>query len=372
VSEEVEAVIARAVAVNPKLRWPNIRDFWSALIEATPLNAARVPVSVPTPPIRRLDEGIQDSRPPAAQSGLRMTLVAVMGVAILGAIVVLIGFVFRRRPSVMPAKADASTSATPSAVASSSANPPVTARPMPEGMIHIPAGTFTMGKDTDGKGDRPAHRVVLTHAFHIDRTEVTIDKYSACVEQGSCTSRIVHLRKNASGAWGCNLEKDHGSYPANCVDRKQAFAYCAFANKRLPTEAEWEYAARGSDERDYPWGSGAPTRCSLAVLSGMAGACGDRHGASPVGTAPDGASPFGVLDMGGNVWEWVADDYAAYPSDEVTDPLVTVTDRSEPLRGVLRGGAWDYGPESAKTTYRLPFITEAGNASIGIRCALSE
>jgi formylglycine-generating enzyme required for sulfatase activity len=110
----------------------------------------------------------------------------------------------------------------------------------------------------------------------------------------------------------------------------------------------------------------------LAVLSGMTGACGDRRGTSPVGTALDGASPFGVLDMGGNVWEWVADDYAAYPSNDVTDPLVTITDRSEVLRGILRGGSWDYGPESAKTTYRMPFVAEAGNASTGIRCARTE
>jgi formylglycine-generating enzyme required for sulfatase activity len=400
VSQEVDAIITRAVAVNPKLRWPNARDFWSALTKAAslseplpgfgnidanalaeaasaafgarPAHPAPPPMSPPTPTIRRLDEGLGDSRPPPRKSGAWIPIAAAAGIGVGIVVALAIGFAVRQRPAVASASPpDASSSspvalALPSATASSSAKAPEVAPAAPEGMIRIPAGAFTMG-------DRPAHRVVLTHAFYIDRTEVTIDEYSACIDKGSCTPRIVHLKKNVPGAWGCNLDKEHGSYPANCVDRQQAIAYCAYANKRLPTEAEWEYAARGADEREYPWGSGAPKSCNVAVLSGMTGSCGDRHGTSPVGSAPDGASPFGVLDMGGNVWEWVADDYAAYPADEVTDPSVTVTDATDtPLRGILRGGAWDYGPASAKTTYRLPFVADAGNASTGIRCVRTE
>ena len=239
-------------------------------------------------------------------------------------------------------------------------------------MIRIPPGTFTMGV-VDGKADRLAHKVVLTHAFYMDKTEVTIDRYNECVEKGACTARTVHLKKTIQAAWGCNLDKEHGSHPANCVDRRQAVSYCAFVNKRLPTEAEWEYAARGTDDREYPWGNNAPRSCNVAVLSGMTGACGERHGPVPVGSAPDGASPFGVLDMGGNVWEWVADDYANYSAEEARDPMMSSSGSPDtPLRGVLRGGSWDYGPESAKTTYRLAFVADAGNASTGVRCALSE
>jgi formylglycine-generating enzyme required for sulfatase activity len=413
VSQEVDAVITRAVAVNPKLRWPNARDFWSALTKAASANdsipsiglidanalaeaagaafaampakpvappvapAPPPPMPAPTPAIRRLDEGVGDSRPPPRTGNARLAMAVAAGIAAAIVAALVLGLAWRRKPSVTSPDASSPSASSapapvalplPSATASASATPPVVAGAAPEGMIRIPAGAFTMG-------DHPPHRVVLTHAFYIDRTEVTIDAYRACRDKGACTPRIVHLKKNVPGAWGCNLDSEHGSYPANCVDRKQAMAYCAYANKRLPTEAEWEYAARGADEREYPWGSGAPKSCNVAVLSGMTGSCGDRHGTSPVGSAPDGASPFGVLDMGGNVWEWVADDYAPYPAaDEVTDPLVTVTEPSDttPLRGILRGGAWDYGPESAKTSYRLPFVADAGNASTGIRCVRTE
>ncbi|MFO0742438.1 MAG: SUMF1/EgtB/PvdO family nonheme iron enzyme [Labilithrix sp.] len=383
VSPEIDAIIERAVAVNPKLRWPSVREFWSALTTAVAISAPEPvsssktsPVDTSAPSLRPLDEGLEDTRPPAARSSGGSTRAAVAGVVIvIVAVGIAIGVGLRRTPSgAAPPPIDAPAPPAPVAPAStpplSSGVAPAPARAAPEGMVRVPAGAFTMGKD-DGKIERPAHRVVLTHAFYIDRTEVTIDRYNACVDEGACTPRIVHLRKNVSGAWGCNLDREHGAYPANCVDRRQAIAYCGFVKKRLPTEAEWEYAARGGDGREYPWGNAAPRTCTLAVLSGMTGACGDRHGASPVGSAPDGASAFGLLDMGGNVWEWVADDYAAYPSNEVTDPLATDA-ADAPLRGVLRGGAWDYGPESARATYRLPFIAEAGNASIGIRCALTD
>jgi formylglycine-generating enzyme required for sulfatase activity len=398
VSHEVDAIVTRAVAVNPKLRWPKAADFWSALkaaavseaipaiglIDANALAEAagaafaampakpQLPAApaAPTPSIRRLDEGLADSRPPPRTSSAYVPMAVAAGIAAAVVLALVVGFALRRRPSVTSSgPPDASSPvalALPSATASATEEVPVAAPAAPEGMIRIPAGAFTMG-------DRPAHRVVLTHAFYIDRTEVTIDAYRACLQKGACTPRIVHLKKNVPGAWGCNLDPEHGSYPANCVDRKQALAYCSYANKRLPTEAEWEYAARSTDEREYPWGSGAPKSCSVAVLSGMTGSCGDRHGTSPVGSAPDGVSPFGLLDMGGNVWEWVADDYAPAPADEVTDPLVTTAEASDaPLRGILRGGSWDYGPESAKTTYRLPFVADAGNASTGIRCARTE
>jgi formylglycine-generating enzyme required for sulfatase activity len=423
VSDDVNGVIARAVAVNPKLRWPNTREFWAALTEASsrstssmgiaaidasamadaavaalaklppsssnlpaipPIAPSSVPILpvAPTPSIQPPAEPLPPPVQPTKSGGggFKKVVIALIVVAVCGGG----AFVAMRKkpwgttaPTVTPsASHPPAPSATPSAsasaapIASADAAPPP--KPVPEGMLLIPAGTFTMGKE-DAKTGRPAHRVTLTHAFYMDRTEVTIEQYRACVAAGSCTQRVVHLRRTVANTWGCNIDGDKGTYPANCVDRKQAIAFCAYAKKRLPTEAEWEYAARGTDDREYPWGNSMPKSCSTAVLAGMTGACGDRRGTSPVGTAPDGASPFGLLDVGGNVWEWVADDYANYSAAEATDPMVTVTDTGDtPLRGVLRGGSWDYGPESSKTTYRLPFIADAGNASTGVRCAQSE
>jgi eukaryotic-like serine/threonine-protein kinase len=241
-------------------------------------------------------------------------------------------------------------------------------------MVHVPAGTFVMGNDKEGAGDRPAHRVTITHAFYIDRTEVTAEAYAACVAEGACSARNNHVKRNITSTYACNIEKDRASHPANCVDREQAERFCKFAKKRLPTEAEWEYAARGSDERDYPWGKAPPTGCNFGTISALPGPCGQRKGTSPVGLAPDGASPFGALDMAGNVWEWTNDKYASYSADDVTDPHVRIDTRPDgpTQRGVIRGGSWDYSVASAKTTFRLPFPVDTANASVGFRCVRDE
>jgi formylglycine-generating enzyme required for sulfatase activity len=234
-------------------------------------------------------------------------------------------------------------------------------------MIRISAGTFTMGVDREGKGDGPAHSVRITKAFYIDRTEVTAEAYGWCIEEGQCTKGRVHNGDVDETVWGCNTARDKPRHPVNCVDRKQAATYCTFAGKRLPTEAEWEYAARGSDRRAYPWGSAPPASCLFAIVSSIGGECGERKGTFEVGQAPSGASPNGVLDMAGNVWEWVADGYEPYPSEEVTDPHIALTPAR---RGVMRGGSWDYSPLAAKATYRMPFSSTAGGQSTGFRCAL--
>ena len=237
-------------------------------------------------------------------------------------------------------------------------------------MIRIPGGTFVMGSDHDGKLERPAHRVSLTHAFYIDRTEVRADAYWACVAEKKCPANRVHTAEMVETAYGCNSDKDKPAHPVNCIDRSQAERYCAFVNKRLPTEAEWEYAARGTDNREFPWGNAPPTTCAMAILSGVTGPCGDRRGTWEVGTTAEGKSAFGALDMAGNVWEWVVDGYEPYPSSgdagAVSDPRVASPPNG---RGVLRGGSWDYAVTSAKVTYRLPFQATSGNVSIGFRCA---
>jgi formylglycine-generating enzyme required for sulfatase activity len=273
-----------------------------------------------------------------------------------------------------PPRSAASGPAAPRSAAAStraSEEPAVRVTPFLLDMVKVPAASFVMGSDHDGKPERPAHRVTLSHAFYIDRTEVRAEAYAACVADKECTPNRVHSAEAVETAWGCNTDTDRPTHPANCVDRLQAERYCAYAQKRLPTEAEWEYAARGADGREFPWGNAPPTTCAVAVLTGMVGECGNRRGTWEVGTTAEGKSAFGALDMAGNVWEWVADGYEPYAADAASDG--GVADPRPALapgaRGVLRGGSWDYAVASAKVTYRLPFASTSGNVSIGFRCA---
>ena len=158
----------------------------------------------------------------------------------------------------------------------------------------------------------------------------------------------------------CNAQNpQRGDHPVNCVDRQQALVYCSFVDKRLPTESEWEYAARGTDGRIYPWGNDPP-KCDKAVVSGCMRVSPDAAGTRPVGSFPNSASPFGALDMAGNVWEWVSDDW---------DPQATTLRGSSREPGVLRGGSWDFAPTHLKSFVRLKFWAANGHVSTGFRCA---
>lgn len=389
-ADEIENAVAKALAADPKQRFQTARELWDALAGGrselvVPLTADGSTPSLPSlpslphvpsdpslPSLGSLEPDIrvrsEPPRPaPAREEGLSSRTLAIVGAISL--VLLVVGVVMKAtssapRPTVTPA-VSASTQAPMSEPASASAAP---AASTPEGMIAIPAGVFTMGNDKEGAGDRPAHKVTLK-SFYMDKTEVTADAYQQCLDAGACTARNVHPKKgHPASVYGCNLEKDRGNHPANCVDREQAEAYCTWAKKRLPTEAEWEYAARGTDERDYPWGKDAPASCTQAVLSGIGGECAQRKGTMPVGSAKDGPSPFGLLDLAGNVFEWVADGYAPYEAGERSDPLVPPGNK----KGIIRGGSWDYSAQAAKTTFRTSWISDAGNASIGFRCARSE
>jgi formylglycine-generating enzyme required for sulfatase activity len=184
-------------------------------------------------------------------------------------------------------------------------------------MAQVPAGSFWMGCNAAVDSDcydeeKPYHEVYLSE-YEIDETEVTVAAYGACVTAKECTEPIV--------ASGCNWNvTGRESHPVNCVDWFQATAYCAWAGKRLPTEAEWEKAARGTDGRKYPWGNEAAT-CERAVMNEGDVGCGEAD-TWPVKSKPLGASPYGAHDMVGNVWEWVADwyDNEYYASSPTSDP----------------------------------------------------
>jgi formylglycine-generating enzyme required for sulfatase activity len=215
-------------------------------------------------------------------------------------------------------------------------------------MVLVPAGEFIMGAD-DAEADddeRPVARTFVP-AFWIDRLEVTNARYRRCMEAGACTPPIAGPVRDPARA-------DH---PVALTSWQQAVAYCRWAGKRLPTEAEWEKAARGGDGRRYPWGDGFD--------AGRAAAAG-AAGTSAVGRHPAGASPYGVLDLAGNVWEWTSSLYRPYPYD----PGDGREDGHARGARVNRGGSWYYGPRHLRTTYRATADHMYRRvADLGFRCA---
>jgi formylglycine-generating enzyme len=222
----------------------------------------------------------------------------------------------------------------------------------PGDVVDVPAGSFQMGCNSEvddqcSDDENPQHTVKLS-AFSIDVTEVTQDQYAACFAAGACTA--------PNCPWDCS----HTDYPATCVNWDQAQTFCAWAGKRLPTEAEWEKAARGTDDLIYPWGNDDPD-CTLANMSG----CGDV--AMPVGSLPDGASPYGALDMAGNVVELVedfydADYYATSPTDDPTGPATG-------SRYGGRGGGFKSEALWQRTSKRDWYDPDDQGESLGFRCA---
>lgn len=254
--------------------------------------------------------------------------------------------------------------------------PPVTdpgMRPPESEMVRVEPGSFTMGDSN--ASERPEHTVTLSRPFWIDRYEVTVAEYAACVRAEACTTAQMHgpdlAPSDVAGRGSlCNAsDPTHGNHPINCVDRLQAEAYCRYAHKRLPTEAEWEYAARGAKGNRFPWGNSRPT-CSMAILERAgAGICrSGTMGTAFVGTYPANASPFGALDMAGNVREWVSDCYqeSAYRRGAVTDPHVPW---KPGMKGIVRGGGWESPLGEAYTWRRVALHPATGDLSTGIRCA---
>jgi len=238
-------------------------------------------------------------------------------------------------------------------------------RPSPD-RVSVPAGPFTQGSTRGEEDERPVRKVTLK-AFAIDRTEVTRGEYAACVEAGRCkapgdkaedartqpgSTRRSPSREGAGTLPGSPDLVD-AKLPVTGVDWNEAQAYCKFAGGRLPTEAEWEKAARGTDGREYPWGNDIDcARANWGNFEGE-GPCAGKNPGHPVavGQYPTGASPYGVLDMGGNVWEWVADKYD-----------------QDPARRVVRGGSccsFFVGPRAAN---RNAWAADHRDGDLGFRC----
>jgi len=209
-------------------------------------------------------------------------------------------------------------------------------------MVRVEGGSFTMGS-LDGDPDEQPPRTVAVETFFLDRTEVTVEAYEGCVQATSCPAP----RTGGQCSWGHPAKRSH---PVNCVDAAQAKAFCLWAGKRLPTEEEWEFAARGAEGRRFPWGVEAPAQqaCWSSGLSCEAGGLpGDR-------------TPQGVMDLAGNVSEWTTSAFCPYGQPCAAEKRSVrggnfLSDRPGQLRGARRGAE-----------------DPRGHAShIGLRCAAS-
>ena len=229
---------------------------------------------------------------------------------------------------------------------------------VPVDMVAVAAGSFTMG-DTAGELDeRPAHTVLLD-GFAIDRDEVRLGDYRVCVAAKRCAA--------PRGQGGGDDE------PVRWVSWRDAGAYCAFRGKRLPTEAEWERAARGPDGRVYPWGRDPDCRRGNFGNYQGEGRCPENPGAPvAVGRYPGGSSAEGARDLAGNVWEWVADWYdPRYYSGSPRRGPKGPSRPPAPPRRVLRGGACCSMFGLPRAANRLAFPPDYTDDDIGFRCARS-
>lgn len=230
-------------------------------------------------------------------------------------------------------------------------------------MVLIPAGEFTMGDDQGEKDERPARRVYLD-AFSIDKFEVTVALYAKFLEATGL---------EAPPQWNIINQFQHQKRPVVMVDWADAATYCKWAGKRLPTEAEWEKAARGTDGRTFPWGNDPPTR--LHANFGKFNANNEvdygwnSHAAlNPVGLLEDGKSPYGIYDMAGNVSEWTSDwyDKNAYQNSPARNPKGAASGEDK----VLRGGSWLVNPQALRSAHRDNDLKPTNRFSDnGFRCA---
>jgi formylglycine-generating enzyme required for sulfatase activity len=218
-------------------------------------------------------------------------------------------------------------------------------------MVPVSDATFTMGAGDGDDDERPVHEEHVA-AFTIGRTEVTVADYRHCETAGACTATPPKPY--------CNEGIDgRARHPINCVTWAQAAAFCSWAGARLPTEREWEYASRGLDGRRYPWGNTQPSDQLCWDGPGSDLGLGRRRGTCPVGSYRGGASPFGALDMAGNVWEWTADFYANDHASQSSEELQ-----------VTRGGTWfTYDARDVRASLRSLVRPGAKNYGIGFRCA---
>jgi formylglycine-generating enzyme required for sulfatase activity/tRNA A-37 threonylcarbamoyl transferase component Bud32 len=361
----VERVIARCLARDVSARWPDVGAFARAL--------AHYGTRRSLPTVERITQVLA----PGAKAARATPRFGWQPVALIGALGVVSGAV-----ALALTRTTAKTA------------PEAEGGPCPSGMVEISGGVFIMGSDDGTAEERPPHEMTVA-SFCLDRTEVTTAAYTRCVAQLGCTPAAFTVSwegipENVAtfeSAFCRGADQSSPDLPVNCVSWNQADAYCTKVGKRLPTEAEWEFAARNGSRGDpYPWGTLAPdaTRANLCdegcALAWARGGFferrplvrGDRGhvGLAPVGSFPDGASRAGVLDLIGNVWEWTSSDFCVYPATTCENLAWVATSVSHPK--VFRGGSFEtYMPARARATARL-FGQRSERfrfADVGFRCA---
>jgi len=244
-------------------------------------------------------------------------------------------------------------------------------------LVFVPAGEFTMGSDDSASGafEGPAHMVDL-EGFWIDQTEVSNEQFAACVRAGACSGPYSTASATRDAYYG---NPDFGRYPVIHVDWLGASAYCKWAGRRLPSEAEWEKAARADASVLYPWGNAWDVqtipRVNFSDKNDAGGAsdtvADDGYGdTAPVASYPDGASRYGVYDMSGNVWEWVNDWFGAQYYSE--SPSANPPGPASGAGRVLRGGSWSSDTSNIRSANRVWLPADASGDDIGFRCARSQ
>ncbi len=246
-------------------------------------------------------------------------------------------------PTPMPAPPPPTPTPRPTSPAQAGVNTP---------MVAIPAGTFVMGSDAGNDDAKPPHQVQVA-AFEIDQFEATNADFQTFVD---ATGYETDAEKNGSSDNWYTYFTNRANHPVVKVTWNDANAFCRWAGKRLPTEAEWEYAARGTDGRAFPWGTAFNPAAANLKAAGL-------RGTAAVGSFPAGASPFGVQDMAGNVAEWTATVPEPYPGSSSESRLFGSN------LYVLRGGGWFSSEGQAKTFYRNSNVPAAANDDLGFRCA---
>jgi formylglycine-generating enzyme required for sulfatase activity len=245
----------------------------------------------------------------------------------------------------------------PAATAAPGTPPPAAGPATDEAeMVYIPAGEFTMGHD-DNYDTKPVRRINLP-AFSIDKYEVTDKRYKRFID--ATGHKVPWSQDPAAAPYSWDWQKrmypeGKGDDPVVLVSWEDAKAFCAWAGKSLPSEAQWEKAARGANGNIYPWGATWADRKTNTSESAM-------RQTAPAGTFKEDVSPYGVYDLAGNVSEWVEEWFAPYPGN----PIISYEEKQK--YRVLRGGSWDYAHSIASGYHRQYATPQSQMTAIGFRC----